>query len=127
MKIRTLKQVVTKNIEENISLLIEVLDMYEHENKTDLKKLFEDNKELIDDVVFNVLMIYSLLSFLEDKQELEIAKENLNNLIIKEPLVKDIISIYLNIINIEDINSHISDSEAQIQNNKLVDILTSFN
>jgi hypothetical protein len=126
MKIQTLKQIVSKNIDENISLINEVLDMYEIENKEALKKLFANPSELTNNLVFNVLMIYSLLSFIEDKKELEIAQANIDKLIAVEPLVKDVLGIYLNIIEIEDINPNISENVAKVQNKKLVEILSAY-
>lgn len=126
MNIQSIKEMIHENTNENISLLIEVLDLYEHDNKLALKNLFATQSDLINDVVLNVLMIYSLLSFIEDKKELEFAQKNIAKLIKAEPLVKDILAIYLQLITIENINPNMKEEQAKKQNKKLVEILTSY-
>lgn len=124
MNAEAIKQMVVENIDDNVALLEDMISLYEHEKKQELQKLFVANPTVVKEVAFNVLVVYTLLSYREDEMELRTAQKALSKVCEVEPLAKELVAVYLQTITIEDINPHLKKPE--IKNKKLVNILTSF-
>jgi hypothetical protein len=124
MNAEAIKKMVVENIDENVALLADMISLYEHDKKKELESLFVTNPTLIREVAFNVLVVYTLLSYREDELELKNAQYALHKICQAEPLAKELVAVYLQTITIEDINPNLKKPE--IKNKKLVNILTSF-
>jgi hypothetical protein len=124
MNAEAIKRMVDDNIEENVAMLGDMISLYEHERKNELEKLLVVNPKVVKEVAFNVLVVYTLLSYREDEMELKNAQKALSKVCETEPLAKELVAVYLQTITIEDINPNLKKPE--IKNKKLVNILTSF-
>lgn len=124
MNTEAIKNMVVENIDENVALLADMISLYDHEKKKELNNLFITNPQVVKEVAFNVLVVYTLLSYREDEMELRSAQKALSKVCEAEPLAKELVAVYLQTITIEDINPNLKKPE--IKNKKLINILTSF-
>jgi hypothetical protein len=123
MNAEAIKRIVDENIDENVALLGDMISLYEDDKKLELEKLLVVNPKVVKEVAFNVLVVYTLLSYREDEIELKNAQNALTKACETEPLAKELVSVYLKTITIEDINPNLKKPE--IKNKKLFHILTS--
>ncbi len=124
MKIDDLKKMANENVNANISILFEVLNLLKHESKDEIRSIYNKHPQMIEEAMFNIIILYSLHAFVENKNEIEISVKTLKKIIEIHPIIKDVLSVYISVIHIKDINPSLSPKEAEEKNEKLIKVLS---
>jgi len=123
MNIENMKRIVAESVDGQVSILSEIIEIYTHTNIEALQNIFLKKPTVAHNVVLNMLMIYSLVGFKEDEKELSNARQYLSKSIEEEPVVKDLIDIYMQVVTIDDINPHLTNSQVSEKTQRLKTIL----
>lgn len=126
MNIENMKRIVGESVDGQVNILSEMIEVYGHKNSEKIQNIFLTKPTIIHNVVLNMLMIYSLLAFKEDEKELSSARKNLFQIVKEEPIVRDIVAIYLKVVTIDDINPNLTDTQISEKTNRLMTMLTSY-
>ncbi len=119
MNIENMKRIVAESVDGQVSILSEIIEIYEHNNIEALQNIFSNKQTVVHDVVLNMLMIYSLIAFKEDEKELSNARQYLFKLTQEDPAVKDLIEIYMQVVTIDDINPHLTNTQVSEKTQQL--------
>jgi hypothetical protein len=126
MNIENMKRIVGESVDGQVSILSDIIEIYGHSNTQELQHVFLTKPKVVHNVVLNMLMIYSLLAFKEDEKELSNAKQYLFQAVQDEPIVRDIVAIYLKTVTIDDINPNLTSIQISEKTDRLMMMLTSY-
>jgi hypothetical protein len=126
MNIENMKRIVGESVDGQVSILSDIIEVYGHNNSDKIQDIFLTKPTVVHNVVLNMLMIYSLLAFKEDEKELSNARQYLFQVVQDEPIVRDIVAIYLKTVTIDDINPNLTDVQISEKTQRLMTMLTSY-
>ncbi len=123
MTIKELDKIYNDNITFMYDTLKEVIEQSSLELKTELLAFLNTNSQDVKKLIFILTIIYSLLAFGGKKHEVLQTKLELDKLTSTQPLLKELIAIYYQMVSVGDINTNLKAKELADKQRQLEDIL----
>lgn len=123
MSIKELDKIYNDNITFMYDTLKEVIEQSSLELKNELLTFLSTNAQDVKKLIFILTIIYSLLAFGGKKHEIVQSKHELDKLTATQPLLKELIAIYYQMVSVGDINTNLKDKELAEKQKQLEDVL----
>jgi hypothetical protein len=126
MPLKILKQSADFEIKESTKQLIDYINENNHFNKNQLNLFYLNNPSQLEFLVSEIMLFYYIFGFSLSKELQEKFLKNFIVLIKQSKLHKDVFDVYSDIIDIEDINPHLTKSQIDFKKAEILKIKDQF-
>lgn len=121
IELEQIKKNVTADINEHVEYLCDYFVHSDMPNKQSLIYLFNKKRTTIESLVGDLAVLYYSVAFSYDSNLYKNIKNDIVNIVRQEPILINIINIYSELIEIKDINKHLSEKSLTEKQRELTD------
>lgn len=125
MDIEKAKKDSRKQIIQNIEDLYVYLESLSHPNNQELKKLYIDNQEFVIDSIGNISILYYVYAYSNNKVIQDKIANEIRKSIKIDAKVKSLFLVYLELIDIQDINPSLTEPILTTKNKQIHELIKS--
>ncbi len=122
MPLRTLKKIADFEIKESTKQLVDYINDINHQDKNKLNLFYLKSPEKLEFLVSEIMIFYYIFGFSLSKQLNEPFLLSFITLLKSDSLYKEVFKVYSDIIEIEDINPHLTIAQIKSKKEKILEI-----